>query len=375
MAQLPPDKPCPRMASPALSAQASFKKTPGTLTVDLASLSWAPATPPAPGVKQAGAFTEALSKVLGACDLGLPAVALCLGVCWADLWCCCLPTRSSALFASKPETGKHNLKLTFYPSSSLAGDKGVTFNFSHAQTAQDDAARVKAVLAGVAAQNRLDKAGPPGVEPVDVKPVIHRPPLPPAAAATAGAPAAPSAAGGPNQPPATAASSSTSSSAPASKPVVTAPASPSAAAKGKGRNLKEDWELHKRVLVKNPQLAALHYELVQSGQITDDEFWEGREVRRPWSRTPCSVRARTLDADLIASPARPPAAAPDVRVDLVAPAARAVLAADRRPVDVQVQGVGRDDVRHGPGHDKERGQGRRRHGRHQPDARAHPRHL
>jgi transcription initiation factor TFIIH subunit 1 len=33
------------------------------------------------------------------------------------------------------------------------------------------------------------------------------------------------------------------------------------------------------VLVKNPQLAALHYELVQSGQITDEEFWEGREVR------------------------------------------------------------------------------------------------
>lgn len=179
-----------------------------------------------------------------------------------------------ALFASKPETGKHNLKLTFYPSSPLTGDKGVTFNFTDPKTAQADAARIKNILATIASQNRLDKAGPPGVEPVDVKPIIRPPP--PAPAST-----------GPNQPPAAVASSSSSSTAAAAAEALTSRSTagavppPGAAAKGKGRNLKEDWELHKRVLVKNPQLAALHYELVQSGQITDEEFWEGREVHLP----------------------------------------------------------------------------------------------
>jgi transcription initiation factor TFIIH subunit 1 len=31
--------------------------------------------------------------------------------------------------------------------------------------------------------------------------------------------------------------------------------------------------------VSNPELGALHRDLVMSGQITEAEFWEGREVR------------------------------------------------------------------------------------------------
>ncbi|KAI0268770.1 hypothetical protein BC834DRAFT_867143 [Gloeopeniophorella convolvens] len=38
-----------------------------------------------------------------------------------------------------------------------------------------------------------------------------------------------------------------------------------------------DFRLRKKVLVKTPELAALHRELVMSGQITESEFWEGRE--------------------------------------------------------------------------------------------------
>jgi len=45
-----------------------------------------------------------------------------------------------------------------------------------------------------------------------------------------------------------------------------------------GRDVLTDWDLHKRVLVKNPQLAKLHYDLVRAGELTDAEFWEGREV-------------------------------------------------------------------------------------------------
>lgn len=39
-----------------------------------------------------------------------------------------------------------------------------------------------------------------------------------------------------------------------------------------------DFRVRKKVLVKTPELAALHRELVVSGQITETEFWEGREV-------------------------------------------------------------------------------------------------
>jgi len=39
-----------------------------------------------------------------------------------------------------------------------------------------------------------------------------------------------------------------------------------------------DFRIRKKVLVKAPELAALHRELVMSGQITETEFWEGREV-------------------------------------------------------------------------------------------------
>lgn len=41
----------------------------------------------------------------------------------------------------------------------------------------------------------------------------------------------------------------------------------------------DDLQLRKKVLVKNTELAKLHRELVLSGQITEPEFWEGREVR------------------------------------------------------------------------------------------------
>jgi len=37
-------------------------------------------------------------------------------------------------------------------------------------------------------------------------------------------------------------------------------------------------EVYQKVLTKNPELGDLHRSLVQSGQITEQEFWEGREV-------------------------------------------------------------------------------------------------
>ena len=39
-----------------------------------------------------------------------------------------------------------------------------------------------------------------------------------------------------------------------------------------------DFHIRKKVLLNTPELAALHRDLVMSGQITETEFWEGREV-------------------------------------------------------------------------------------------------
>lgn len=56
-----------------------------------------------------------------------------------------------------------------------------------------------------------------------------------------------------------------------------------------------DFRIRKKVLVKTPELAALHRELVMSGQITETEFWEGREVHAQqmfvWGRVISDVRS------------------------------------------------------------------------------------
>ncbi|KIM91917.1 hypothetical protein PILCRDRAFT_57232 [Piloderma croceum F 1598] len=44
-----------------------------------------------------------------------------------------------------------------------------------------------------------------------------------------------------------------------------------------GSDPTSDFRLRKQVLVSNPELGALHRDLVMSGQITEAEFWEGRE--------------------------------------------------------------------------------------------------
>ena len=46
-----------------------------------------------------------------------------------------------------------------------------------------------------------------------------------------------------------------------------------------GQDAATDFRLRKRVLLANPELLALHKDLVMGGQITEAEFWEGREVR------------------------------------------------------------------------------------------------
>ena len=40
----------------------------------------------------------------------------------------------------------------------------------------------------------------------------------------------------------------------------------------------QDWQVRQRLLKKNPELNALHVDLVRSGMMSEEEFWEGREV-------------------------------------------------------------------------------------------------
>ncbi|KIM69040.1 hypothetical protein SCLCIDRAFT_1208455 [Scleroderma citrinum Foug A] len=44
-----------------------------------------------------------------------------------------------------------------------------------------------------------------------------------------------------------------------------------------GTDAASDFRLRKKVLMSNPELLALHRDLVMTGQITEPEFWEGRE--------------------------------------------------------------------------------------------------
>jgi len=48
-----------------------------------------------------------------------------------------------------------------------------------------------------------------------------------------------------------------------------------------GTDAATDFRLRKKVLLSNPELLALHKELVMSGHITESEFWDGREVSCP----------------------------------------------------------------------------------------------
>jgi len=45
-----------------------------------------------------------------------------------------------------------------------------------------------------------------------------------------------------------------------------------------GNDPASEFRLRKKVLLSDPELGALHRELVMTGQITEAEFWDGREV-------------------------------------------------------------------------------------------------
>lgn len=154
----------------------------------------------------------------------------------------------TAIFTSKAGVARTSLKITFYDN---VPEKGLTFVFTHPQNQLSDRQTVQDRLTAVMQRNREVRA-----------------------AGAANAVAGPSHAG-------------PSGSAASVVQAVKRKAgndTPGSGASEDGRD-RELHELRKRVLRKNPTLKVLHRELVSKGrQITEDEFWDGREVCR---EVPC----------------------------------------------------------------------------------------
>ncbi|GAA6044378.1 hypothetical protein JCM8097_006565, partial [Rhodosporidiobolus ruineniae] len=207
-----------------LTAQTSYKKQPGTLTLSNHALAFTPTSSPSPSVS--------------------------------------IPTTSmQALFASKPGGARTMLKVQFLPPTAGADDSH-NFTFTSPTSALQDRDRFKDSLSAVVAQNRERdaQAAAGGASGGGAA-------APQAAASSAPAPSVkgkeravdspagggtPQPASGANTPLPPAGSSSSSSQATA-------------------------FRLRKLVLQSDPSLLSLHRDLVLSGALTESEFWEGRE--------------------------------------------------------------------------------------------------
>lgn len=149
------------------------------------------------------------------------------------------------MFASKATSAKVSLKVTFRDDVPAGG---LLFTFTSAK-ASDDRTSVQDTLIPYITANR---SAPNGVTPAA-----------PSAAPSPAAVAGPSGEKKRKFDPAT--------------PTDTAPGTPSAVA-GARRPQTQLGKIRLRVLRKNPTLKLLHTELVLAKEITEEEFWDGREV-------------------------------------------------------------------------------------------------
>ncbi|KAI0063716.1 hypothetical protein BV25DRAFT_1936361 [Artomyces pyxidatus] len=154
---------------------------------------------------------------------------------------------AAALFSSKESSPQVKLRVSVY-----GDDDGHTFNFTSARpVAVAEREAFKTELTNIISRNRTVR------EKSVLKPPVSATPIAPVSnGAVARAPL------------------------PVSRPSTSRAASVSSDARTPGTPSSDpahDFRLRKKVLVKTPELAALHRELVMTGQITESEFWEGRE--------------------------------------------------------------------------------------------------
>jgi len=149
-----------------------------------------------------------------------------------------------AMFASKATSAKVSLKVTFRDDIPAGG---LLFTFTSANAGEDRTAVQDTLIPYITA----NRSAPNGVTPA--------------------APAAPSPVAGPSG------EKKRKAMDPAT-PTDTAPGTPSAVAGGVRRPQTQMGKIRLRVLRKNPTLKMLHTELVLAKEITEEEFWDGREV-------------------------------------------------------------------------------------------------
>ena len=164
---------------------------------------------------------------------------------------------NAALFCSKEGAAQVRLKLSL-----VGDDAGHNFTFTSPQpVALTEREKFKQELTSIISRNRsaLDVLPRPHISPTNATSSVPLSAAP--SPATFNAKTAPS----PNRPPISRAASVASDR--RATPVIT------------GGDPASEFRLRKRVLLSNSELGALHRDLVMSGQITEAEFWDGREVR------------------------------------------------------------------------------------------------
>ncbi|GAA5901251.1 hypothetical protein JCM6882_007727 [Rhodosporidiobolus microsporus] len=209
------------MALP-LSAQTSYKKTAGTLTLSQHALAFTPSSTPSP-------------------SLSIPTSLM------------------SALFASKPGGARTMLKVQFAPLNTGSNDDSHNFVFTSPTSQLQDRDRFKDELSAVIARNRERDA----------------------LAATGGGAAGAGAGGASTAAKATASAKgkeravdSPAASARPSPSTNSTPAPPGSSTTSTSGAPSTDFRLRKSVLQSDPTLLALHRDLVLSGALTESEFWE-----------------------------------------------------------------------------------------------------
>lgn len=159
-------------------------------------------------------------------------------------------TAIPALFCSKEGAAQVRLKIGL-----VSDDAGHNFTFTASQPiALVEREKFKTDLTNIIGVNRrgtnTSGTAPPPITPISAHPPSNAPsPRPPVPLSRPSASRAPSVAASDSRQPGT----------PVSDPT-------------------KDYQLRIRVLLSNSELAALHRELVMTRQITENEFWEGREV-------------------------------------------------------------------------------------------------
>jgi len=168
----------------------------------------------------------------------------------------CSPVHTIALFCSKEGAAQVRLKLGLY-----GDDNGHNFTFTSPQAiAAAEREKFKQELTSIISRNRsAPEAMKPNAPPLTVSNSLPTSALQTPIASTPKPGVAPS-----RQVVSRAASDSSDRRA---TPVIT------------GSDPASDFRLRKKVLMSNPELGTLHRDLVMSGQITEAEFWDGREVR------------------------------------------------------------------------------------------------